>query len=238
MLRLLIVDHHGVYRKGMRALLQQQLPACSILECDSLKAARKEFDPDGRLSLVLVDVDRADTSLESLRSMRELYPKTKLVAMSATASRACILRSLDSGLFGCIAKTQPDPEILAAIKDVLAGRIHVPLSLSQVDGGHGAADASDGETGFALRMSHLRAERLTRRQREILPLLAKGMSNKEIARALHIAESTIKIHASAVLRVLGVRNRTQAAVLARDHVGSDEEWPPELERAATAVRKR
>ncbi|HZM89100.1 MAG TPA: LuxR C-terminal-related transcriptional regulator, partial [Blastocatellia bacterium] len=73
------------------------------------------------------------------------------------------------------------------------------------------------------RAPELNANKLTPRQRAILPLIAQGMSNKEIARALKIAVGTTKIHASSLLRILGVRNRTEAAVIARNFILSEKE---------------
>jgi DNA-binding NarL/FixJ family response regulator len=232
MKHVLIVDNHGVYRKGLRTALESVLPDTRILEADNLEIALRELDPDGSLDLVLVDVDAAGTVLDTLCRLRRAYPKTRIVAVSATFNRKSVLQSLDSGLNGFIAKSQPDEEIFSAINDVLSGRIYVPLMLSQVDTtglypdmilNHHAARApiapsipSEGEREAP------KKQKLTPRQREILDLLAKGMSNKEIARVLKIREGTTKIHTSGVLRVLGVRNRTEAAAAARDYLLQDQ----------------
>jgi DNA-binding NarL/FixJ family response regulator len=221
MARILLVDSHGVYRKGLRLALQVRFPGSQISEADDLQAARAELDPDGAFDLVLVDVDAPDSSVEVLGLLRRSRPRTRLVALSATVTRASILHSLENGLFGFISKSQSDEEIFSAINDILSGRIYVPLTMAQPDRGNVSADHAS-EPAF-LQVDHdLPAERLTPRQREILPLLAKGMSNKEIARVLKIAEGTTKIHASGLLRVLGVRNRTEAAVVARDYIAPEE----------------
>ncbi len=230
--RILLVDSHGVYRKGLRLALQIHLAGSQIIEAENLEAARRELDPDGVIDLVLVDVDAPDAPLDALRSLRQSHPQTRLVALSATATRASILQSLENCLFGFISKSQADEEIFAAIKDILSGRIYVPLLLSQpaVADGAGVSNAGSASAGHDLHQ-----EKLTPRQREILPLLAKGMSNKEIARALKIAEGTTKIHASGLLRVLGVRNRTEAAVAARDYILSDQ--CPTQHGAETELRR-
>jgi DNA-binding NarL/FixJ family response regulator len=222
--RILLVDSHGVYRKGLRLALQVHFPGSQIIEADTLQAARGELDPDGAFDLVLVDVDAPDSPVSVLGALRQSHPRTRLVALSATATRASILRSLENCLFGFISKSQSDEEIFSAISDILSGRIYVPLTMSEP---HRTADhASDHDATFPQVDHDLHAERLTPRQREILPLLAKGMSNKEIARVLKIAEGTTKIHASGLLRVLGVRNRTEAAVAARDYIAPDESAKP------------
>jgi DNA-binding NarL/FixJ family response regulator len=220
--RILLVDSHGVYRQGLRLALQIHFPGSQIIEADNLQAARSKLDPDGAFDLVLVDVDAQDSPVEALGLLRQSHPRTRLVAMSATVTRASILRSLENCLFGFISKSQSDEQIFSAISDILSGRIYIPLTMSQPDGDGVSADhGSDHESAFPPADHDLHAERLTPRQREILPLLAKGMSNKEIARVLKIAEGTTKIHASALLRVLGVRNRTEAAVAARDYIAPD-----------------
>lgn len=237
MKRVLIVDSHGVYRRGLRTALESVLPDTRVLEAGTLEIALKELDPDGSLDLVLVDVDAPGRVLESLHRLRRAYPKTRIVAVSATFNRKSILQSLDSGLYGFIAKSQPDDEIFSAIKDVLSGRIYVPLMLSQVDApalcagtmfNHDTAGASPAPGTFLNGEQETpKRQRLTPRQREILPLLAKGMSNKEIARVLKITEGTTKIHTSGLLRVLGVRNRTEAAAAARDYLLQDQRTTPE-----------
>lgn len=221
--RILIVDSHGIYRKGFRLALQFCISGSEIIEAEDLKTARNEFDPDGILDLVLVDVDTADASLEMLRPLHDSHPRTRLVAMSATMGRTFILRCLESGLFGFISKCQSDEEICSAVKDILSGRIYVPPMISQSSEANGFIDsACDRQVASPPVAPDMHPERLTPRQRDILPLLAKGMSNKEIARALKIAEGTTKIHASSLLRVLGVRNRTEAAVVARDYFSASQ----------------
>jgi DNA-binding NarL/FixJ family response regulator len=233
MSRILLIDRHGVYRKGLRLALQIHFPGSQILEAENLHDARKELDPDGVLDLVLVDADEPDTSLDVLRSLRQSHPRTRLVALSATTNRAAILESLQNGLFGFISKSQSDDEILSAIKDILSGRIYVPFILSQLNEASAVpAAAHNGVTGNLLHDREAHPERLTPRQRQILPLLAKGLSNKEIARALKIAEGTTKIHASGLLRVLGVRNRTEAAVAARDYILSEQTAPSRSSKPA------
>jgi DNA-binding NarL/FixJ family response regulator len=137
--------------------------------------------------------------------------------MSHNSDRIDALRALENGLFGFISKSQSDEEIFGAITDVLSGRIYVPPTVIHPD------EAESQSVGVMCppstpRAPELNANKLTPRQRAILPLIAQGMSNREIARALKIAVGTTKIHASSLLRILGVRNRTEAAVIARNFI--------------------
>jgi DNA-binding NarL/FixJ family response regulator len=215
--RILLVDDHLLYRKALRDALETLVANTQVLEADNLEAARKHFDPDGYLDLVLVDITPPSVaSLEILRSVHECYPKTRFAAMAAVATRADIVRCVEAGLYGFIAKSQLDDQILTAIKDILSDRVYVPLSLTQVGArAEHFTDAGEADSGPLRANPKTRVGKLTRRQREMLALVARGMSNKEIARALKIAEGTAKIHASNLLRVLGARNRTEAAIAAR-----------------------
>ena len=132
-----------------------------------------------------------------------------------------ILATLAAGFHGFISKRQSDTEILAAVKSILAGVIYVPTSFAKIGGGNALSSQFDRETLPAL-STEVDVLKLTKRQREVLTLLAGGLSNKEIARALHIAEATTKIHMAALLRGLGVRNRTEAAFKAANLVSSTE----------------
>jgi DNA-binding NarL/FixJ family response regulator len=209
-----LVDCHGLYLSALGATLAAILTDHHILVARSLACARHNFRPDGKPELALIDMTTPDVSWETLRLLRQQYPKTRLVAMSHSSNRIDALRALEHGLSGFISKSQSDEEIFGAITDVLSGRIYVPPNVIHLD------EAESPSVGVMCPPStpELNANKLTPRQRAILPLIAQGMSNKEIARALKIAVGTTKIHASSLLRILGVRNRTEAAVLARNFI--------------------
>ena len=237
--RVLIVDCHSLYRKGLRGALESLSTGNQVIEADSLERGGEQLDPDGSIDLLLADIDSPGVSLERLRGIQQNHPKMHAVAMAALATRADILHALEAGLYGFIAKSQPDHEILSAIQDILTGRIYVPASLAQTDVVALADARRQPRTGStSLVKTDTRVEKLTRRQREILPLLAKGMSNKEIARVLKIAEGTTKIHASSLLRVLGVRNRTEAAVVAQTSYLSDQSLAAPEPTPPASLRRR
>ncbi|NOJ39149.1 LuxR C-terminal-related transcriptional regulator [Bradyrhizobium australiense] len=210
------MDDHLMYRKALRSALESHIAKTHVLEADNLETAWKRLDPDGCIDLSLIDLSTAGVSFETLRGLHECYPKTRFAAMMASATRADIMRSLDAGLYGFVSKSQSDSEILGAIKDMLSGRVYVPASLTKVgERPMNGAGAQIYHSNLPFDRAEALPDKLTPRQREVLALLARGMSNKEIARALRIAEGTTKIHASGVLRVLGVRNRTEAAAIAK-----------------------
>jgi DNA-binding NarL/FixJ family response regulator len=212
--RILVADDHGLYRKGLRSTLEGALPGLEVSEADSLEGALIAIEAQGNLDLILIDLNMPGfVSFDSLREARECYPRTRFLVISASDAKEDVLSCLAAGLHGFVSKLQLDDEIVAAVKYVLSGCIYVPPWLAQIGVlgpsrclGAGLHAHSKGQEGLP---------RLTPRQRDVLPLLARGMSNKEIARALKIAEATTKIHAAGLCRVLGARNRAEAAVAAR-----------------------
>ncbi len=239
--RILVVGEHSLYRMGFCALIKENFTNVEVLETGSLTEAVVHIRSDRGVQLVLIDLELCRSpSFNLLKSACNNAPDTRLVTLSATNNRVDILRSLAAGFSGFISKLQPDHEILASISYVLSGRICVPECLVTIANVNSRAvtqrqrevltllTRSTSTKHIALSnfddvplsdprpVPEARPEihQITRRQRDVLALLARGMSNKEIARTLGISEATTKIHAAALLRILGVRNRTEAALRA------------------------
>jgi DNA-binding NarL/FixJ family response regulator len=205
---ILVIDEHSIFRSGLRDVIQARFHSRVV------EAARFEhFDPDANFDLILIDFGcLTPATLRVLAEVHDMRPTTRVAVMSTSNARADVLSCLSAGFHGFVNKLQSDEDLLSAIKDLLSGRIYVPRWL---------ADDNIQKPAIPQVMNvDLEELRLTRRQNEVLPLLAVGMSNKEIARELSIAEGTSKIHTAALLRVLGARNRTEAAFMAAKLVGS------------------
>jgi len=219
--RILVLDEHSVYRIGLCHLLRAELPRAEVIDASNLNEALSQIR-NRIFDLVLVGTDRSGLEqLDSLKAAREASPATRFAIVSASDARADILATLAAGFHGFISKHQSDTEVLAAVTSILAGQIYVPASFAAIGDGVSVSSRFDRE---ALPTLSTEADvlKLTKRQREVLSLLARGLSNKEIARALDIAEATTKIHMAALLRGLGVRNRTEAAFKAANLVNSAE----------------
>ena len=225
--RILIFDKHGVYRSGLRCLIGETIAIAEVIEAADCNEASSQIRT-GCFDLVLVGTGRSSLGpLDFLKQWREVAPTTRFATMSATNTRTDMLASLAAGFHGFISKHQPDTEIIAAINDVLSGRIYVPSSVVETDDGKSLGGNCSSEAPLTSSIdAHIL--KLTKRQREVLSLLARGLSNKEIARALAIAEATTKIHLAALLRALGVRNRTEAAYKAANLAILTELSSPEL----------
>lgn len=206
---ILVIDEHRVYRSGIRELIEARVPRSSVVEASGLE----DFSGQEFFDLILVDGDCLTSRLlDYLKEVHERSPATRFAVMSSSNTRADVLSCLSAGFHGFVHKLQSDQELVIAINDLLSGRIYVPRWL---------ADGEDDDAELPPSVNpELESLKLTRRQNEILPLIAQGMSNKEIALHLNIAEGTTKIHTAALLRALGARNRTEAAFLAAKLVGT------------------
>ena len=220
--RILVVDEHGVYRIGLCHLLRAELPRAEVIDASNLNEALSQIR-NRIFDLVLMGTDELGLEQrDSLKAACEASPSTRFIVVSASDTRADILATLAAGFHGFISKHQSDSEILAAITDILSGRIYVPVSLAEVREGDPLSSSRLDREAPPTLSTETDILKLTKRQREVLSLLARGLSNKEIARALDIAEATTKIHMAALLRGLGVRNRTEAAFKAANLVRSTE----------------
>ena len=208
---ILLVDSQGVYRRGMKQLIEHGIADCRVRETSKIQYS----DLVEPVDLVIIDSKSLDErSTEILEDAHDRNPKMRYAFMSASRNRADVLNCLSAGFHGYLHKLQPDGELISGISDLLSGRIYVPSWLAHDQ------ERGSGFDSSAAPSLELEAIKLSRRQTEILPLLAKGMSNKEIARVLNIAEGTAKAHTTAVLRALGAHNRTEAAFLAARLVGA------------------
>lgn len=201
---ILVVDDHGVYRSGLRGVIEAKVQQACVVEANNLAAVFQYSQTKQYFDLVLIDSKSlSHHSIGLLKEAHEISPTTRFALMSMSNTRADVLTCLSAGFHGFVCKLQSADDILAAINDMLSGRIYVPRWV---------ADGDD-STPEALSWANIQTDisRLTRRQNEVLSLLAQGMSNKEIAQQLNISEGTTKIHTAGLLRAIGARNRTEAA---------------------------
>lgn len=217
MYKIVIADDHGLYRRGLRLALTAAIEGVEIFEATCFDAVVGLLAEHKPISLAMLDLNMPGLfSQEVLSDVLAAYPDTRFAIVSGNDSRSEIITALSVGLHGYIVKSQPDEEVVLAVKEILSGRIYVPALLSRTSASHeqGLEIPHGNSTGAGA------LGKLTSRQKDVLRLMAEGYSNKEIARDLDIAEATTKIHAAAIMRVLGVRNRTEAAILIKNWLGT------------------
>jgi DNA-binding NarL/FixJ family response regulator len=182
----LVVDEHSVYRSGLRNVIEARVQGSRVLEASELQALLNHRETNQYFDLILIDAKSLGYHSQAL--LRQAYqrsPTTRFAVMSTSNTRADVLNCLSAGFHGFVYKLQSDAELLAAINDLLSGRIYVPRWLADGEAGSPAVPPVVNLEGSPFVDLDVDILRLTPRQHEVLSLLAKGMSNKEISRRLN-----------------------------------------------------
>lgn len=206
--RIVLVDDHTLFRSGMRMLLGREAGFEVVGEAgdasEGIKAVAR-LAPD----VVLLDLNMPGMSgAEASRILTEETPDARVLMLTVSEDAEDLFAALRAGACGYLLKNIEADALIAAIRSAAAGESVIsPRMMGKLLSGVRA------ETPVPAREVP-ESERLTPREGEILALIARGKSNKEIARALEVAESTVKIHVQNLLRKLGLASRVQAAVYA------------------------
>ena len=208
-MKVLVVDDHPLIRQALLVVLTQLDADLEVLEAGNVQDALALAEANSDLSVVLLDIHLPGVSgLDALQAFRDRAPAVPVVVISASEDPADITRALDSGAMGFIPKSQSSQVMISALRLVLAGGVYLPPEMvrrSPRAGGAAAPPPAAAGTSY-------RDLGLTERQAQVLALLIQGMPNKLICRELDLAEGTVKIHITAILKALKVSNRTQAVI--------------------------
>lgn len=205
-MKALLVDDHQLILTGLTDLLSQYFPDADIISCTSGAEAR------GLLKHELFDVMVTDLFMPGEKAFGfvseicDAYPEMPVIVLSISEGDGYVSKCIDAGAQGFVSKSASETELTQAIETVMAGGMHTPTNYRKVKQENNTFDQDTCIAAFAS---------LSERQREVCRLLAKGLSNKEIAFQCGLSENTVKVHVSAILRILSVDNRTQISVIAQ-----------------------
>lgn len=208
MIRVLIVDDHAVVRTGLEQLLATA-PDIEVVGTADDGAQAVERARDLGPDIVLMDLSMPVLDgVEATRALTHAHPDTHVIALTSFSDNRRILDALGAGASGYLLKHAGPDEILNAIRAAMAGGAPLDPKAARA-----LLDAQR-----VLRP----AQQLSPREQEVLRLVAAGLANKQIARKLGITDRTVKAHLTNVFQALGVTDRTQAAMWAREHLPADE----------------
>ena len=191
-MRIFVVDDHPLMREAVVMLLKRISPEASVFEFDRLSPVAEKALEIGQPDMLCLDLKLPDThGVSGVREMRALFPHVPIVVLSASPATDFEDLSLDAGADVYLEKSSGATHLTQALRALVS-----PDSETQ-----------DGKTPSA--------EKLSRRQRELLKLLERGLSNKELAEIMEISEHTVKVHLWRLFRRLSVKNRSQAVHWAR-----------------------
>jgi two-component system, NarL family, nitrate/nitrite response regulator NarL len=226
-IRVLVVDDHSLFRRGLVALLTQEAGVTVVGEAaDAGEAQRRAqaLQPD----VILLDNHMPGvTGIAALAALREASPPSRILMLTISEDEQDLIAALRQGAQGYLLKTVDAEDLAAALVKTMRGESVVSPELTHklinaVRGGSATASAPGagagagaGPAGPTSDLAH-GDNPLTPREQEILREVARGASNKEVARTLGIAETTVKIHVQHVLRKLDLSSRVQMAVWASE----------------------
>lgn len=195
-IRILSVDDHELVRKGIAAILATEADLELVGEASEAEAGirlHRDLQPD----VTLMDLRLpGKNGVEATCEIRSEFPWAKIIALTSYDGDQDIYRALDAGVRGYLLKEMVHSEIVRAIRVVFAGKRFIPTEVIQQ------------LNGFFPELA------LTRREVEVLSLVARGLANKEVADVLGTAPGTVKAHVQSILGKLGAKDRTHAVTIA------------------------
>ena len=213
LIKVLMVDAHFLIRDALRGVLKELNNHMIVLEAVDGHQAMQLVSEHADTKLILLELNLPDQDGYALLSeLRERHPGTPVVVFSARQDRESVTRALGLGAAGFISKSGRREIMLSALQLVLAGGTYIPPEILSPKG-----PSRPKLTSAASKMWQDALD-LTERQVDVLQLLMQGKSNRAICRALNLAEPTVKNHVTAILKALGVTNRTEAVIAVR-HLG-------------------
>ncbi len=202
---ILLADDHALFRDGMHYVLRQLADDVEILDASSFSEMLKLADADPMANLVLMDLHMPGSNgAASVRTFNLKYPQMPLVVVSGSEQREDMERVMEFGAMGFISKMTSSKVMLAALRMVLDGGVYLPPQLLQQSMDHLEQGATDKRSRRSNEFG------LTARQIDVLQYLSQGLSNKETALKMGLAEGTVKIHVAAIFQALHVSNRMDA----------------------------
>ncbi|MDO4720644.1 MAG: response regulator transcription factor [Peptostreptococcaceae bacterium] len=206
-IRMAIVDDHSLMREGLAKILQMESGFEVVKKASDGMEIVSELEGEKEIDVLLLDINLPQLSgIEVLKKIRKSGTDIKVIMLTIHDDREYLLESLNAGANGYVLKDAQSDDLIRAIETVYSGGSYVHPSLA-------------GELFHEMNRQRVRKETgvgnaLTKRESEVLCLIAKGQSNKGISDKLHISEKTVKNHVSSILRKLHLQDRTQAAIYA------------------------
>lgn len=202
LIRILIADDHFVVRQGLATLLSPRNGMEVIGEAATGREAvnlARQLNPD----VILMDMSMPEMDgPEAIKLIKQENPKTRILVLTSFGDSGRVSDAVQAGALGYLLKDSSPDDLLHAIVSVYRGNLVMPQEL--------AVKLMQPQTAPPA------VDQLTEREIDVLRLLAQGQSNQEIAQHLHISTTTVRSHVSNIMMKLGVSNRTQAALVARD----------------------
>lgn len=207
-IRVMLAEDHSMVRQGLKQLIELESDIKVVAEAANGVEAVSYFSI-GLPDVVLMDINMPkQNGLQALEAIKQKYPDARIIMLTIHQDREYLFKALQLGANGYVLKDADGAVLVEAIRKVYQGEAYIQPNMAKeliVE----FKRYTSGEAGSSRKNSLL-----SDRELEVLDLIAKGLLNKEIAKALYISEKTVKNHISNIFKKLNVSDRTQAAVYA------------------------
>jgi DNA-binding NarL/FixJ family response regulator len=208
MIRLLICDDQAIVLEGLRAILAM-VPEFVVAGVARNGVEAVEMAGSIQPDLILMDLKMPQMNgIQATRIIRERFPEIKILVLTTYDLDEWVIDAVRSGAAGYLLKDTPQEDLVQAIKDTMLGKSHIDPQVAGKILNHIARQP------VPVAPDRRPIEQLSERERDVLRLLARGMSNGEIAQTLFLSDGTVKNYVSMIFSKLGVSDRTQAAIIA------------------------
>lgn len=212
-IKVVLADDERMIRAGVRAILSSQPDIEVVAEAgDGHEAVEQVRGHRPDVALLDIRMPRLD-GLHAAAEIRRVSAGTAVMMLTTFSEDEYIARALGGGASGFVLKSGDPYELIAGVRAVAEGAAYLSPSVARRVVDHFNAGATSQQVLHAT-AARQQTDQLTARERDVLRLLASGLSNADIAARLHVVEGTVKAHVSTILTRLGVRNRVQAALIA------------------------
>lgn len=216
-IKVVLADDHQLFREGVKRIIDLESDMEVVAECsdgEEVAAVCRDLHPD----VVLMDINMPNMNgVEATQCLRDACPKTRVIILSIHDDEAYVYETLRTGASGYLLKDMEAEDLIEAVRMVATGNayIHPKVTGKLIDEFRRLSEQEGALAGFrSLKTSEGWRGLLTRREMEVLKLMAEGRSNRAIGEHLFISEKTVKNHVSSVLQKMDVQDRTQAVVTA------------------------
>ena len=213
-MKILIADDHELFLKGLELIISDLTSDTTLVKANNYKEVLSIVAEQDDFDLILTDLAMPGANwLDALQQIHDKLPNTPIIILSAVFDKEIVQKTMDIGAAGYIPKTSSNAVIVSAINLVLSGGVYIPAELlrntpEEFDMLKQLEQVSDDHN------IDEKVKILSPRQIEVLKLISIGKSNKQIAFELGLTEGTVKIHVTAILKLLNVYNRTGAVAAA------------------------
>lgn len=215
-MKILLADDHALIREGLERTLSVLEEDIHFVHAEDRETVLAQLQAHPDVDVILLDLFMPGVKgFDLLSEVCDSYSNIPVIIVSGTEDPRYMRKAIDNGASGFIPKSAPTATMMSAIQLVRNGGVYIPADMMQQQSSSPRLQA---RVASQTQSNEIReaASNLTTRQQEVLSLMGRGMSNKEIARELEVSDHTIKIHVAAVLRLFNAANRTEAVVMAQN----------------------